>query len=91
MACGRRAPKKVEMAHSLLFSPPGALLKCQGVNAKGLLKAAPGKEEPQSQVDCAGNLQVWRVDGQEKTLLSTYDQSKLYSGNCYIFQYSYPG
>ena len=40
--------RKVEMTHSLFSSPPGALLICQGVNAKGLLKAAPGKEEPQS-------------------------------------------
>lgn len=80
-----------QMAHSLLSSPPGALLKCQGVNAKGLLKAVPVKEEPQLYVDCSGNLQVRHVDGQEKTLLSASDQSKLYSGNCYIFQYSYPG
>ncbi|KAL6347820.1 hypothetical protein AAG906_026349 [Vitis piasezkii] len=67
------------MAHSLLSSPPGALLKCQGVNAKGLLKAVPVKEKPQLYVDCAGNLQVRHVDGQEKTLLSASDQSKLYS------------
>ncbi len=36
-------------------------------------------------------LQVWRVSGQEKILLPASDQSKLYSGDCYIFQYSYPG
>lgn len=35
--------------------------------------------------------QVWRVDGQEKILLQASDQSKFYSGDCYIFQYSYPG
>lgn len=35
--------------------------------------------------------QVWRVNGQEKTLLAAADQSKFYSGDCYIFQYSYPG
>lgn len=35
--------------------------------------------------------QVWRVNGQEKTLLPASDQSKFYSGDCYIFQYSYPG
>ncbi|XP_052198990.1 villin-4-like [Diospyros lotus] len=68
-----------------------ALLKRQGVNVKGLLKAAPAKEEPQPYIDCTGNLQVWRVNGQEKTLLPTCDQSKFYSGDCYIFQYSYPG
>ncbi|XVF47637.1 hypothetical protein PTKIN_Ptkin03bG0125700 [Pterospermum kingtungense] len=68
-----------------------ALLQCQGVNVKGLLKAAPVKEEPQPYIDCTGNLQVWRVNGQEKVLLPTSDQSKFYSGDCYIFQYSYPG
>ncbi|RVW80644.1 Villin-4 [Vitis vinifera] len=51
----------------------------------GLLKAAPVKEEPQPYIDCTGNLQVWRVNGQEKTLLSASDQSKFYSGDCYIF------
>ena len=40
--------RKLEMTYSLFSSPPGALLKCQGVNAKDLLKAAPGKEEHQS-------------------------------------------
>ncbi|KAJ7979431.1 villin 4 [Quillaja saponaria] len=68
-----------------------ALLKRQGVNVKGLLKADPVKEEPQPYIDCTGNLQVWRVNGQEKIPLPASDQSKLYSGDCYIFQYSYPG
>ncbi|XP_024019901.1 villin-4 [Morus notabilis] len=68
-----------------------ALLKRQGVNVKGLLKADPVKEEPQPHIDCTGHLQVWRVNGQEKILLPASDQSKLYSGDCYIFQYSYPG
>ncbi|CAI9098426.1 OLC1v1035070C1 [Oldenlandia corymbosa var. corymbosa] len=68
-----------------------ALLKRQGVNVKGLLKATPPKEEPQPHIDCTGNLQVWRVNGEEKVLLSSSDQSKFYSGDCYIFQYSYPG
>ncbi|KVI01423.1 Gelsolin domain-containing protein, partial [Cynara cardunculus var. scolymus] len=68
-----------------------ALLKRQGVNVKGLLKAAPSKEEPQPYIDCSGNLQVWHVNGQEKILLAVPDQSKFYSGDCYIFQYLYPG
>lgn len=98
---------------------------------KGLTKATPAKEEPQSYIDCTGNLQVWlsfcdlhlrhfemsaalgmqiyfeyqvfeqtnsgfnsqvwRVNGKGKTLLPTPDLSKFYSGDCYIFQYSYPG
>lgn len=35
-----------------------ALLKRQGLNVKGLMKAAPPKEEPQPYIDCTGNLQV---------------------------------
>lgn len=35
-----------------------ALLKRQGVNVKGLLKADPVKEEPQPYIDCTGNLLV---------------------------------
>ncbi|KAL9260619.1 Villin-4-like protein [Drosera capensis] len=68
-----------------------ALLKRQGLNVKGLLKAAPVKEEPKLYIDCTGSLQVWRVNGNEKTLLPASDHSKFYNGDCYIFQYSYPG
>ncbi|KAI4377222.1 hypothetical protein MLD38_014887 [Melastoma candidum] len=68
-----------------------ALLKRQGVNVKGLMKADPVKEDPQPYIDCTGNLQVWRVSGQEKILLPSSDQSKFYSGDCYVFHYSYPG
>ena len=41
-----------------MFLNFAALLKRQGVNVKGLLKAAPVKEEPQPYIDCTGNLQV---------------------------------
>ncbi|KAE9594315.1 putative villin headpiece, villin/Gelsolin, ADF-H/Gelsolin-like domain-containing protein [Lupinus albus] len=68
-----------------------ALLKRQGVNVKGLLKADPIREEPQPYIDCTGHLQVWRVNDQKKVLLPASDQSKFYSGDCYIFQYTYPG
>ncbi|ONM58013.1 Villin-4 [Zea mays] len=68
-----------------------ALLKRQGLNVKGLMKAAPAKEEPQSYIDCTGNLQVWRVNDKDKVPLSSSDQSKFYTGDCYIFQYTYPG
>ncbi|KAG2609562.1 villin-5-like isoform X1 [Panicum virgatum] len=68
-----------------------ALLKRQGLNVKGLMKAAPAKEEPQSYIDCTGNLQVWRVNDKDKALLSSSDQSKFYTGDCYIFQYTYAG
>ncbi|XP_057545488.1 villin-4-like [Amaranthus tricolor] len=68
-----------------------ALLKRQGVNVKGLVKAAPPKDELQIYIDCTGNLQVWRINHNKMDLLSAFEQSKFYSGDCYIFQYSYPG
>ena len=42
---------------SCIFVCP-ALLKRQGVNVKGLVKAEPAKDEPQVYIDCTGNLQV---------------------------------
>uniref|UniRef100_A0A2P2MNM8 Villin-4-like n=1 Tax=Rhizophora mucronata TaxID=61149 RepID=A0A2P2MNM8_RHIMU len=42
-------------------SKVAALLRRQGVNVKGLLKAAPVKEEPQPYIDVTGNLQVLYV------------------------------
>lgn len=35
-----------------------ALLKRQGLNVNGLVKADPEKEEPEPYIDCTGNLQV---------------------------------
>lgn len=31
------------------------------------------------------------MNGQEKILLPSSDQSKFYGGDCYVFQYSYQG
>ncbi|XP_073269099.1 villin-4-like isoform X2 [Primulina huaijiensis] len=68
-----------------------ALLNCQGVNVKGLLKSESPKEDHELYIDCTGDLQVWRVNGENKCFLPASDQSKFYSGDCYIFHYSYPG
>uniref|UniRef100_A0A0D6R508 HP domain-containing protein n=1 Tax=Araucaria cunninghamii TaxID=56994 RepID=A0A0D6R508_ARACU len=68
-----------------------AMLKRQGFNVKGLLKAAPVKEEHQPFIDCTGNLQVWRVNNKNKVPLPSSEQCKFYSGDCYIVQYTYPG
>eukprot|EP01018_Ginkgo_biloba_P014879 Gb_25295 [translate_table: standard] len=68
-----------------------AMLKRQGFNVKGLLKAAPVKEEHQPFIDCTGNLQVWRVNGNGKTPVAASEQCKFYSGDCYVVQYTYPG
>nr|XP_045086974.1 villin-3 isoform X1 [Aegilops tauschii subsp. strangulata] len=85
-------PKKVETVVSVESrGKVAALLKRQGFNVRGVAKAAPLKEESQAHIDCTGNLQVWRVNDCEKTFLSFYEQCKFYSGDCYIFQYSYRG
>ncbi|CAA6671109.1 unnamed protein product [Spirodela intermedia] len=67
-----------------------ALLKRQGLNVKGLMKADPVKEELQPYIDCTGNLQVLSARC-IKDPYSSSEQSKFYSGDCYIFQYTYPG
>ncbi|KAI3524188.1 hypothetical protein L1887_02840 [Cichorium endivia] len=69
-----------------------ALLKRRGLDVKGLVKtSSEHEEEPQPYIDCSGNLQVWRVNGKEKTLLPDTEQTKFYTGDCYIFQYTYSG
>ncbi|KAJ0246069.1 Villin-5 [Hirschfeldia incana] len=75
-------------------SKVAALLQRQGVNVQGLVKtstSSSSKEEPKPYIDGTGNLQVWRINREEKIPLEAAEQSKFYSGDCYIFQYSYPG
>ncbi|KAG2616452.1 villin-1-like isoform X4 [Panicum virgatum] len=47
------------------------------------------EHEPQQLISCNGSLKVWLVDCGCTTLLSTEEQEKLYTGDCYIVQYSY--
>ncbi|KAG2280413.1 hypothetical protein Bca52824_051633 [Brassica carinata] len=71
-----------------------ALLQRRGVNVQGLVKtsSSSSKDEPKPYIDGTGNLQVvWRINREEKIPLEAAEQSKFYSGDCYIFQYSYPG
>ncbi|XP_056847544.1 villin-5-like [Raphanus sativus] len=79
-------------------SKVAALLQRQGVNVQGLVKSSSSsssssssKDEPKPYIDGTGDLQVWRINREEKIPLEPAEQSKLYSGDCYIFQYSYPG
>ncbi|KAF8086402.1 hypothetical protein N665_0627s0014 [Sinapis alba] len=74
-------------------SKVAALLQRQGVNVQGLVKtsSSSSKDEPKPYIDGTGNLLVWRINREEKIPLAAEDQSKFYSGDCYIFQYSYPG
>ncbi|KAJ7556702.1 hypothetical protein O6H91_05G094900 [Diphasiastrum complanatum] len=69
-----------------------ALLKQQGINVKGLLKAAPPvKEDIPPLLDGSGKLQVWRVNGKSKSSLPAEEIGKFYSGDCYLVLYTYPG
>ncbi|KAG0478275.1 hypothetical protein HPP92_012994 [Vanilla planifolia] len=68
-----------------------ALIKRQGFKLKAPLKDAPPTEEPKAYIDCTGNLQVWRVSGSSKDLLPSNEQFKFYSGDSYIFQYTFAG
>ncbi|CAN8285439.1 unnamed protein product [Cochlearia groenlandica] len=49
----------------------------------------PDEEEETLYKNYRDNLKVWRVDDDELSLLSIADQTKLFSGDCYIVQYTY--
>ncbi|KAK6235033.1 hypothetical protein SCA6_010370 [Theobroma cacao] len=63
-----------------------AIFKQQGYEVKEL-----PEEDFQSYINCRGTLKVWRVNGHELSLIPVSEQTKLYSGDCYIVQYTYPG
>lgn len=63
-----------------------AIFKQHGYEVKEL-----PEEELEPLIDCKGTIKVWRVDGDEWTLVPVPEQKKLYSGDCYIVQYTYPG
>ncbi|PRQ34453.1 putative villin/Gelsolin, ADF-H/Gelsolin-like domain-containing protein [Rosa chinensis] len=64
-----------------------AMFKHQGYEVKEL----PDEEEIQPFIDCRGTLKVWRVDGDRLSLVPASEQRKLFSGDCYILQYTYLG
>ncbi|XP_017436371.1 villin-1 isoform X2 [Vigna angularis] len=63
-----------------------AIFKHQGYEVKEL-----PEEDNEPSIDCSGTIKVWRVDGDELSLLSVTELTKLYSGDCYIVQYTFPG
>ncbi|XP_010521943.1 PREDICTED: villin-1 isoform X2 [Tarenaya hassleriana] len=64
-----------------------AIFKQQGYDVKEL----PDEEdEVEPYMNCQGTLKVWRRDGDELSLLPIPDQTKFFSGDCYIVQYTYP-
>ncbi|XP_022948221.1 villin-1 isoform X1 [Cucurbita moschata] len=42
-------------------------------------------------INMQGRIKVWRVDGDRITVLPEAEQKKLFTGDCYIMQYTYPG
>lgn len=63
-----------------------AMFKQQGYDVKEL-----PEEDCDSLIDCSGTLKVWRVNDDELFLVPVAEQTKLFSGDCYIVQYKYPG
>ncbi|KAJ7959797.1 Villin-1 [Quillaja saponaria] len=62
-----------------------AIFKQQGFDVKEL-----PAEDSEPFIDCGGTLKVWRVNGDELSLLSDPEQTKLFSGDCYIIHYTFP-
>ncbi|CAL9234875.1 unnamed protein product [Arabidopsis halleri] len=62
-----------------------AMFKQKGYDVEEL----PDEEDEPLYTNCRDTLKVWRVDGDEVSLLSIPDQTKLFSGDCYIVQYKY--
>ncbi|XP_024026712.1 villin-1 [Morus notabilis] len=62
-----------------------AIFKQHGYEVKEL-----PEEELEPLIDCKGTIKVWRVDGDEWSLVPVPEQKKLFSGDCYIVQYTYP-
>ncbi|XP_059429966.1 villin-1 isoform X2 [Corylus avellana] len=63
-----------------------AIFKQQGYDVKEI-----PEEDSEHFINCRGSLKVWRVDGDELSLLPALEQTKLFSGDCYIVQFTYPG
>uniref|UniRef100_A0A803PVE4 HP domain-containing protein n=1 Tax=Cannabis sativa TaxID=3483 RepID=A0A803PVE4_CANSA len=63
-----------------------AIFKQNGYEVKEL-----PEEDIEPLIDCRGTLKVWRVDGDELSLVPISEQRKLFSGDCYVVQYTYSG
>ncbi|KAL2466043.1 Villin-2 [Abeliophyllum distichum] len=66
-----------------------AFLKQQGGVMKGASKGAPVTEEVQPLLEEGGKIEVWRVDDNAKTPVSSEEIGKFYRGDCYIVLYTY--
>lgn len=66
-----------------------SLIKKQGVDMKGILKATPGKDEAPPLLEENGKLEVWLVNNNTKVPVPTEEVGKFYSQDCYIILYTY--
>ncbi|CAN6483310.1 unnamed protein product [Victoria cruziana] len=66
-----------------------ALLKQQGVDVKGVAKGTPANEEIPPLLEKDGKLEVWRINGNAKTVIPKEEIGKFYSGDSYIVLYTY--
>ncbi|KAK1384604.1 Villin-2 [Heracleum sosnowskyi] len=71
-----------------------AFLRKQGVGIKGVSKSAPVKSAPVKVevpplMEGGGKIEVWQIDGSDKTPVQEEDIGKFYSGDCYIVLYTY--
>lgn len=66
-----------------------ALLKQQGVGLKGLAKSSTATEEVPPLLEENGKIEVWRINGNAKTIVPKEDIGKFYSGDCYIVLHTY--
>ncbi|XP_030537534.1 villin-1 isoform X2 [Rhodamnia argentea] len=63
-----------------------AMFKQRGYDVKELLE-----DDHEPFINCRGTTKVLHVNSSEASLVPVPDQSKLFSGDCYIVQYTYPG
>ncbi|KAJ4725601.1 Villin [Melia azedarach] len=63
-----------------------AIFKQHGHDVKEL-----PEEDFEPYINCRGILKVWQVNGDELSLVPASEQIKLFSGDCYIVKYTYPG
>ncbi|XP_043725223.1 villin-1 isoform X2 [Telopea speciosissima] len=79
-------PQTVENLYEEGREKVAAIFKHHGYDVKEL-----PDEDWQPYINCSGTLKVWRVNGSELYLIPTAEQNKLFTGDCYIVQYIYPG
>ncbi|XP_004513861.1 villin-3-like [Cicer arietinum] len=66
-----------------------ALLKQKGMGVKGMTKSTPANDEIPPLLEIGGKMEVWRINGSDKTSLPNEEIGKFHIGDCYIVLYTY--